>query len=178
MTRNILIFIAFLLIVNVACAQRYTTRNARVTLTYEAPWGTMQTENRQVNASLNLETGEFRLHILMLSFRFQNAYHQQQYNDYFREWPQFSNTYFVGHITNLDEIDFDEPGTYEVHVDGDLTIRQYTNGAEGSGDFTVADDSFSGEGAFYLSMRDFGFKIPSNLHDNIRVGMNVNLRRL
>lgn len=179
MHRALFILLAVLTITALeAQAQRYMTRNGVVRLTYNVPTGPVSTENRQVNVALNVETGELRMRMAMLSFRFRSAFNQEKYNEYFQENPQFANSSFVGHIVNIDEVDFDRPGTYQVHVKGDLTLRQVTNSISTTADFVVQDDLFSGEASFVLGLRDFQIYMPSGMPQSIQVSMDVNVRRL
>lgn len=167
----------FLLLTSESYAQRYTTRNGTVRLSYRAPHGLIEAVNRQVNAGLDVQTGEFRLQILMLSFRFNGAYHQEKFNDYFTKNAHFANSSFRGVIENLDQIDFERNGTYRVDVRGDLSLRTITGEVAASGDFVVKDDVFQGESVFEVPLREFGVNVPSPMSPTIQVAMQVSVRR-
>ncbi len=165
--------------VDVVYAQRYTTRNGVVRLTYSHPWwGQLETINRQVNVGLDAETGEMRMQVLMLSFHFNSAFNQDLYNSYFINHPQFNNTRFVGAITNIDQIDFDREGTYSVDVRGDLTMRNFTNPISTTADFIVTRGSFRGEAVFDVYIKQFMHEARPSWPDYIQISLNIDVRRL
>jgi hypothetical protein len=159
-------------------AQRYASRNGIVKLSYNAPHGKMETINRQVNAGLNVKTGEVFLRIVMLSFRFESAYNQEKFNEYFIANAHFANSSFQGVIENLDEIDFTRKGEYEARVRGKLTLRETTCEVATTGKFIVGDNSFHGKGVFLANLMDFNFKIPPSMEKYIEVSFEVKLQKL
>ncbi len=182
MIRIFLLLFAIVFVSNDLCAQRYTTRNGIVRVMYNHPIaGTLETVNRQVNVGFNVETGEIRMQILMLSFRFDRAFNQEIYNDYFVENPWHANARFEGYITNIDQIDFDKAGIYTVEVSGDLVVREFTNPISTTAEFVVNEDSFQGEALFDVYVKDYMHMIhPSSAYwpDYVQVSMEVNMRRL
>ncbi len=182
MIRIFLLLFAIVFVSNDLCAQRYSTRNGVVRLTYNHPIvGNLETVNRQVNVGLDVETGEIRMQILMLSFRFTRGFNQEIYNNYFVENPWHANARFEGYVTNIDQIDFDREGIYTVDVRGDLTLREFTNPISTTAEFMVTRDSFQGEALFDIYIKDFMHMAhPSSAYwpDNIRISMDVNMRRL
>jgi polyisoprenoid-binding protein YceI len=158
--------------------QRYASRNGTVKLSYNAPHGKMETINRQVNVGLNVETGEFRLTMVMLSFRFHSAYNQEKFNEYFIKNAHFANSTFRGKIEDLHKVDFSRKGEYEVQVTGDLTLRQTTNKVSAKGKFIVGDDTFSGKSVFMVNLMDFNFNIPPTMEKLIEVTFDVDLKKL
>lgn len=172
------LLVLFMMTFNNLQAQRYMSRNGHVRLTYNAPTVSFVADNRQVSVGLNVETGELRMQMLMLSFRFRSAYNQEKFNDYFIARPHYANSSFIGQITNINDIDFDKPGTYEVHVEGEFTLRDSSNWLSTTGDFVVKDDIFAGESLFTINLRDFGVNVPQGMPENIEVSMDINVRRL
>ncbi len=170
--------IVLLLTLPEVSGQRFNTRNGTMRLTYRAPHGMMETVNRQVNAGLDVQTGEFRMQILMLSFRFNGAYHQEKFNEYFTENAHLANSSFRGKITNLDQIDFDRNGTYDVVIEGNLTLRGVSYPVTTTGEFTVNEGTFAGESVFTLPLRDFGINVPSSMEQNIQIAIELSTRRL
>ena len=177
-TLILLITLLSTLVAGTLDAQRYVTRNGVLQMRYKAPHGLMETVNRQVHVGLDVETGEFQLRIVMLSFRYDGGFHQEQHNEYFKENTHFSNSTFRGWIENMDEIDFNTNGTYKVKVSGDLTLRMVTNQVATTGDFIVKDDQFSGNAVFKVSLLDFGVNLPSSMEEFIEVRLDADLRRL
>lgn len=173
----LLLFVLILVCLN-GFAQRYASRNGTVKLTYQAPHGKMEAINRQVNVGLNVETGELRLNMVMLSFRLHSAYSQQKYNDYFITNAHFANSTFKGKIENLNQIDFSKKGEYEAKVKGSLTLRQTTAEIATKGKFIVSENNFSGKSVFKVNLMDFNFNIPPTMEKFIEVTFEVNLQKL
>lgn len=155
-------------------AQKYVTKNGFIRFYSEAPMENIQADNRQVNAALDVATGEFVFKVLMKSFEFEKALMQEHFNENYVESDKFPNGTFVGKVTNIGEIDFLKEGTYEALVEGDLTIHGVTNKVSEKGTFTVMPGGkVQGKSKFFVKVADYQIKIPSTVVNNIAESIEV-----
>jgi polyisoprenoid-binding protein YceI len=168
--------ILFLLILPQAFSQKYLTKNGEIRLYSETPLETINPVNKQVNAALDIQTGDFVFKVLMKSFVFEKALMQEHFNENYVESDKFPNATFQGKVTNIKSIDFTKPGSYDVQVEGDLTIHGVTRKISEKGNFTVeSGDKIHGTSKFFVIPADYDIKIPSAVMGKIAESIEVNI---
>jgi polyisoprenoid-binding protein YceI len=136
-----------------------------------------------VNSALDIQTGDFVFKVLMKSFVFEKALMQEHFNENYVESDKFPNATFQGKIANFSAVDFTKEGTYDVTVEGDLTIHGITKKISEKGTFTVkAGDKIHGNSKFMVKPADYDIKIPStvmnNIAETIEVTVDVELSKM
>lgn len=163
-------------------AQNYITRTGYIRFYSEAPLENIEAVNRQVNSALNVETGDFVFRVLMRSFNFEKALMQEHFNENYVESHKYPNASFQGKITNIDEIDFSAPGTYNAVVEGELTIKDATNSIKETGTLEVKADEITGKTVFTILLEDYNIEIPSavsrNISEEIEITVDVELKKM
>ncbi len=164
-------------------AQRYVTKDGRITFFSEAPAENIEAFNNQVNSALDIGSGDFIFRVLMKSFQFEKALMQEHFNENYIESHKHPNATFSGKVTNLEAIDFGTPGTYNAVVSGDLTIKGITKSITEEGMFEVnADGTIHGQATFMIAIADFDIKIPraviNNIAEEIEIKVDVKLSPL
>lgn len=163
-------------------AQKYMTKNGQILFYSETPMETIQADNRQVNAVLDTQTGEFVFKVLIKSFQFEKALMQEHFNENYMESDKYPNSTFSGKVVNLKDVNFSKPGTYDATIEGDLTIHNVTRKISEKGTFTVGSDVVSGHAKFIVKPADYDIKIPkaviNNIAEAIEVTVNVELKKL
>jgi polyisoprenoid-binding protein YceI len=175
-------FLVLLLSANAVYSQKYMTRNGHIRFFSSAPLEDIEARNKQVNAALDTESGDFVFRVLIRSFEFEKALMQEHFNENYLESHKFPNASFQGKVTNLSEIDFTKDGAYEATVEGKLTIHGVTNDIVKKGTFTVKDGVIEGFSKFDVKVADYDIKIPSavtdNIAENIEVTVDVKLEKI
>lgn len=171
--------IASVLLILQLPAQKYVTKSGNISFYSSAPLEDIEAHNRQVNAALDTGTGDLVFKVLIRSFQFEKALMQEHFNENYMESHKFPTATFKGRITNLNDIDFDQNGTYETTIDGDLTIHGVTRPVSKTGTFTVKDGRISGKAEFDVLVKDYDIKIPktviNNIAESIRISVDVEL---
>jgi polyisoprenoid-binding protein YceI len=163
-------------------SQKYMTRNGHIRFFSSASLEDIEAHNRQVNAALDLETGDFVFRVLVRSFEFEKALMQEHFNENYMESHKFPNASFQGKISNLSEIDFNKNGTYEATVEGKMTIHGVTKDIVEKGTLTMKDGTIEAYSQFNVKVADYDIKIPktvvNNIAENIQVTVDVKLEKL
>ena len=156
-------------------AQKFITKNGFISFHSETPIETIQAENNQVNAAMDIQTGDIVFKVLMKSFEFPKALMQEHFNENYVESDKYPNALLKGKIINIKDIDFNTPGTYDAIIDGDLTIHGVTNHINEKGTFQVlSPDQVQGESKFTIA--DYKIKIPKAVTENIAETVNVTVK--
>ena len=162
--------------------QKYMTKTGYIWFYSDAPLEKNEAHNRQVNAALDTQTGDFVFKVLMKSFIFEKALMQEHFNENYVESDKYPNATFKGRITNLEDIDFSKPGGYEAVVEGELTIHGQTNKVKENGMFEVKSGSINGTTKFTIKLGDYKIGIPGavagKLSEVIEITVDIELKPL
>lgn len=181
--RNIVLLTISFMAFNMASAQKYMTKNGYIRFYSETPIETIEAENRQVNAALDIQTGDMVFKVLIKSFQFEKALMQEHFNENYMESDKFPNATLQAKVTNISQIDPAKPGTYDASIEGDLTIHGVTRKISEKGTFTVKEDgTIQGNSKFNVKPKDHDIKIPGavvkNIAETIEVTVDVNLAKM
>jgi polyisoprenoid-binding protein YceI len=161
--------------------QNYITKNGNIRFYSEGKVEKIDASNRQVNAAMNSNTGDFVFKILMKSFQFEKALMQEHFNENYVESDKYPNATFLGKITNIKEINFSKEGIYPADVAGKLTIHGVTHEIKEKGSFEVKKEGVQGKAKFNITLADYNISIPaavvSNIAKTIEVSVDVPLEK-
>jgi len=167
------LIIAVLMLGNIAFAQKSITKTGSVSFFSTSPMENIEAHNKQVNAALDVATGDFVFKILIKSFEFEKALMQEHFNENYMESDKYPNATFQGKVTNLSSIDFTKNGEYDVEVQGKLTIHGVTKDVTEKGKFIVKDGTVQGLSKFNVKVADYDIKIPKAVVNNIAEAIEV-----
>jgi polyisoprenoid-binding protein YceI len=180
--KTIVLALSVIFFAQFAIAQKYITKNGHISFFSSTPMENIEAHNNQVNSALDSETGDFVFKILMKSFEFEKALMQEHFNENYVNSDKYPNATFKGKIVNIEGIDFNTPGTYEVQVEGVLTIKGESREVSEKGTFTITAEGVNGKSEFNIAMDDYGIKIPKAVKDNIanviKISVDVKLKEL
>ncbi len=161
-------------------AQKYITKNGKITFFSDGPLEKIEAINNKVNAAIDAKSGLFVFKVLIKSFVFEKALMQEHFNENYLESDKFPVAVFKGKITNLDQINFSAPGNYPAKVEGDLTIHGQTRPIKTTGTFNVTKEGVNGKSAFTIKIADYGIKIPGavtgKIAEEILINVDINLK--
>jgi hypothetical protein len=171
--KKIALLFSFMMLVISANAQKYLTKNGFISFYSHTPMEDIKAENNQVAGALNTETGEMVFQALIKSFHFERALMEEHFNENYMESDQYPRASFKGKITNLASVDFSKKGSYDVTVDGDLTIHNVTNKVSTKGVIVVTDNSIEANSKFNVVPEDYKISIPGVVRDKINKNLEV-----
>lgn len=156
-------------------AQKYFTRNGKVSFFSDAPLEKIEAHNNQATSVIDTETGKMEFAILIKAFQFEKALMQEHFNENYMESSQYPKSTFKGQITDDSQVDFGTDGAYEVTVSGEISIHGVTKEIEAPGKIIVDGEKISATSTFELTVADFDIKIPSVVWDNIAKTVEVSV---
>ena len=113
--------------------------------------------NYKVVSTLDPTTGEVVYSVPMQSFEFEKALMQKHFNSKdFLNTKKYPKAKFTGKITNLEAVDFEKDGTYEVMVTGNLNIREETKPLNEKATLTVEGGNVILDSKMNVVLADYG----------------------
>ena len=168
---------AFILILSFvflsANAQRYMTKNGFIGFYSHTSMEDIKADNNQVAGVLDISTGEMVFQALIKSFHFDRALMEEHFNENYLESDKIPKSTFKGKITNLAAVSFSKNGTYEVTVEGDLTIHDVTNKISTKGTIEVVTGGINASSKFNIVPEDYKISIPGVVREKINKSLEV-----
>lgn len=175
MKRITLLAIGILLVLPLG-AQKYMTRNGYIGFFSHTPLEDIKADNNQVASVLDITTGDIVFQVLIKSFDFEKALMEEHFNENYLESEKFPKSTFTGKILNLSDVDFSKNGTYDVTVEGDLTIHGVTNKVSAKGTIEVKSDGIYANSKFNIVPEDYKIEIPGLVRNNIARSLEITVR--
>jgi hypothetical protein len=154
-------------------AQKYLTQNGFIGFFSHTQMEDIKADNNQVVSILNASSGELGFRVLVKSFHFDRALMEEHFNENYMESEKFPKSSFKGKITNISSVDFKKKGTYNVTVEGDLTLHGVTNKVKVDGTLEVTDGGLTANAKFSISPEDYKITIPGIVREKIEKSLAV-----
>ena len=183
MQKKIMFFVlAALLVGSTLNAQKYFTREGKVSFFSDAAVEKIEAHNSKATAVVDAETGNMEFAVLIKAFQFEKALMQEHFNENYMESSKYPKAIFKGEITNMDEVKLNKDGEYAAKVKGALTIHGVTNEVEAPGKFIVKDGNITAISSLTVKVADYKIEIPAVVRENIakevRIDIEVGLQEL
>ena len=156
--KKTILFLSFLAIAGGVFAQKKTTTSATVAFDASTAIDALpKAETKTVIAVVDTKTGTVAFEAPVKNFAFSNPMIQDHFNG--EKWmnsttfPKFT---FKGKIADLSKVDFNKDGTYQVIVNGDLTIRDVTKPITAPATIVVKAGTLSATSDFTIKLSDYG----------------------
>ena len=153
--------------------QKYITKNGYIGFFSHTPMEDIKADNNQVASILDTSTGDIVFQVLVKSFHFDRALMEEHFNENYLESDKLPKASFKGKITNLQAVDFKKNGTYNVTVEGDLTIHGVTNRVKADGKIEVVADEINANSKFNIVPEDYKIEIPGLVREKIDKSLAV-----
>lgn len=168
MKRIAIITAIFGLTVNIIFAQKYITKEGVIDINSETSLFTIEAKNQKVASILDASTGEVVASTLVRSFKFREALVEEHFNENYMQSVSFPKAIFKGKITNLKSVDFLKNGTYEITLEGDLTMHGETRPLATTGKITVSNGKLNATTQFTVSLQNYKIKVEESYKDRIK----------
>ena len=161
--------------------QVYYTKNGRISFFSKTPLENISADNNQVISILNIETGLLEFSVLNNAFHFPKAKMEEDFNEDYIESNRYPKSLFKGSITDVGKISSLKDGSYNVNVEGDLTIHGVSKKIGTSAAITIKDGKLSATSSFKILVKDYNIKIPSvvtnKIAENIEITVSCNYEK-
>ena len=154
-------------------AQTFVTKNGMTRFFSQAQLEKIEAVNRQVNAALVTQTGDFVFRVLIKSFNFEKAMMLEHFNENYMESDKYPEATFLGKVTNIKDINFTKEGSYPVVVEGKLTIHGQTQVVKQNGTLEVKNDAVTAKAKFNILLADYKISIPNTVVNNISKSIEI-----
>ncbi len=153
-------------------AQLYVTREAHVWFYSHAPLEDITAHSYQGTIVLKPKTQEVVAKVLIRSFQFKKALMQEHFNENYMESHKYPYATFKGKI--LQPIDWNQPATHEIEVQGTLTIHGVSREVKLPGKVTIdKNKNIKVYSRFYVLLKDYNIKRPKVVEQNIAEKIQV-----
>lgn len=149
-------------------AQKYITKTGQIDICSETSLFVIEAKNQQVASILNAENGDVVASTLVRSFKFHEALVEEHFNESYMESHEFPKGIFKGKITNFADVDLSKDGTYDITIEGNLTLHGETNAVKTSGKMIVKDGKVSASTVFEVSLAAYQIKVEEKYKDRIK----------
>jgi hypothetical protein len=154
-------------------SQTFVTKTGMIRFYSQAQLEKIEAVNRQVNAALVTQTGDFVFRGLIKSFNFEKALMQEHFNENYMESDKYPEATFLGKVTNIKDINFTKEGSYPVVVEGKLTIHGQTQVVKQNGTLEVKNDAVTAKAKFNILLADYKISIPNTVVNNISKSIEI-----
>lgn len=174
--KNIILIFALCSCVSVR-AQDFLTRNANVSFFSHTAVEDIKAENNEAVSILNSSTGTIEFKIAVKSFHFAKQAMEDHFNNSdYMDSEKFPKASFSGKISNIADVNFTKDGTYNVTVNGNITIRDVTKAIDAKGTITISDGKITAQSVFNIKRREFNVEgesfVQKKIADEIQITVN------
>ena len=142
----------------ISFAQKRTSTSATIAFDASTAIDNLpKAENKTAIAAIDPEKNTVQFEAAIKNFAFSNPRIQEHFNQ--KGWmnsDEFPKATFNGVITNPSSVNFNKDGTYNVTVEGDLTIKGKTQKVIAPATIVVAGKTLKTTAEFNIKLADFG----------------------
>ena len=98
---------------------------------------------------------------------------EEHFNENYVESDKFPSSTFVGKVTNIKDVNIAKDGTYDVVVEGKLTLHGVTNNVKTKGTLEMKQGKIAGKSKFTLALADYKISIPGAVVKSISKTIDI-----
>lgn len=161
-------------------AQKLITRSGAANLYSKAKMEDISADNKQVTMLINTATQAVAVKVPIRSFEFEKALMEEHFNENYLESDKFPEATFSGKISESTPVDWKKDGTYEVKVEGKLTLHGVTKSITEKATITVKGESVTVSCKFQVKLADYSIKNDKleNIAEQIDIQVKGELKPL
>ncbi|MEO8112363.1 MAG: YceI family protein [Ginsengibacter sp.] len=156
-------------------AQTYFTKNGRISFFSKTSLENISADNNQVISVFNTATGSLAFSLLNSAFHFPKAKMEDDFNENYMESGKYPKSTFKGIVTDVGTINLLKDGSYNVNVQGDLTIHGITKNISTPGTIVIKDGKISAIASFKVLLKDYSIKVPTIVTNKIAESIEITI---
>ncbi|HRH59268.1 MAG TPA: YceI family protein [Chitinophagaceae bacterium] len=174
--KKIFVILSIVLCAKNLHAQNYLTRNGQISFYSHTALEDINADNNEVVSVLN-PSGSIDFKIAVKSFHFKKQAMEDHFNDAdYMDSEKYPKASFSGKITNISAVDFTKDGTYNITVQGNLTIKDVTKAVTVQGTITIKGGVVSAVASFSVKRKDYHVIgesfTQSKISEDIKISVN------
>ncbi|HWB24647.1 MAG TPA: YceI family protein [Chitinophagaceae bacterium] len=153
----------------------FSTKTGQISFYAGTPLEDVRAINNETDSKMLQKNGQIIFSVLVKGFVFANALMQDHFNENYMESTKFPKADFKGFITNINAVDFDKDGIYNISAGGDLTIHGITQKVNLNGTLEVKGDNIILLSKFKIALKDFdvtGNYIGTKIAPEVEITVN------
>jgi polyisoprenoid-binding protein YceI len=172
-----LAIVAILAPAGLAAQERYACRAGNVTFSSKTPIENIEAQNHKATCVYDATTGNIEFAVLIKAFEFEKALMQEHFNENYMESNTYPKAIFKGKVVGVTAADLKKPGTYQVTVEGDLTMHGVAKAHKDKATIVVEPTGLlKASSDLIVKPEDHKIEIPSVVKDQIAKEINVEVR--
>jgi len=150
-------------------AQNFFTRDGKIKFDATAANSPEKIEalSKTATCVLKPSDGTMQWAVLFKSFTFEKTLMGEHFNENYVESSKYPKATFTGKITNLQEVNLTQDGTYNAVVTGKMNMHGVTKDITTNGAITVGGGMIKINAGFTLNISDYNIDIPSLVSDKV-----------
>ena len=138
-------------------ANKWVSSKTHIKFFSTTPVEDIEANNYKTVSTIDPTTGDVVFSVPMQSFEFEKSQMQKHFNqDGFLDTKNHPKAKLMGKITNLSDINWEEDGTYNATITGDLTIKGVTKTYSADGTVTVSGNTLKVSSKLNVTLADHG----------------------
>ncbi|MCE7991790.1 MAG: YceI family protein [Roseivirga sp.] len=158
---------------SVNAQDRYLTRSGHIKFFSTAPLEDIEANNYKVLCIVDLSKGQIAADMLIKAFEFEKKLMQEHFNENYMESGKYPKSTFKGNFEVPAGLKSMTDGTYELAVDGELSVHGVKKPLSTTATLTVAGGKLTGAVKFGVKVKDHKIKIPKVVVRNIAEEVEV-----
>lgn len=175
MKKQFFLVLTALLVVSVASAQKYFTREGKISFFSDAPMEKIEAHNTKATSVWDTESGKMEFAVLIKAFQFEKALMQEHFNENYMESDKYPKAAFKGEIADMKKVNLSKDGEYPVTVKGQMEIHGVTKELQAPGKITVKGGAVKATSSFEVAVADYNIQIPAVVRDNIAKTVRIDV---
>jgi polyisoprenoid-binding protein YceI len=164
----ITLFVAVILHSVVFSQPLFITRTGSIQFFSKTPLEDIKAVNKNVYSSLNTATGALQFLVQIPKFEFRYSAMRNHFNDEdYMDSKKYPTADFKGKITDLSTVDFTKNGSYNVNIEGSLTIHGVTKTIKTPASITVNNGQITGTSTFSVKIEEYNIVPPKIMFKKI-----------
>ncbi|MCD6069131.1 MAG: YceI family protein [Bacteroidetes bacterium] len=156
----------------------YMAKSSEITFFSEATLENIDAKNNTGKPVLNTKTGDLQVQVTMKGFKFKSPLMEEHFNETYVESDKYPQAKFLGKIKDNDKIDYTKDGSYDVIVEGPMTMHGETKNVTATGKLTVSGNKILIDSKFKLKLADYKVDVPKNKLSNIAEVVDVTVKAI
>ncbi|SFD25495.1 YceI-like domain-containing protein [Chitinophaga sp. CF118] len=174
MKHLVTLFAGLLLTISCFAQEIFSCRNTTLSFFSATPMEDIDAVTSKGVSAINLKTGAVYFKVAVNTFKFKKQLMEEHFNENYLESDKYPHAEFKGKI--IDIIDLHKDGTYNVTVEGTLSMHGVDKVYREKATVTVQDGKPAATTKFNVRLADHHIKIPTLVVKNIAEVVEVTVK--